>query len=622
MSYCPYCGKSVDSGGKFCSGCGKMLDEGGGKAGKESPGPFPRWVLALLLGSVALLGAVLGFTHFAKLKAAPRGNSTGNIVNGGLVASQDGWLYYTNLDRDDGGEPFFELCKVRTDGSGHSRINGDRAGSLNVVDGWIYYHIDGCYDDSGIYKVRTDGGERTRISEDAAAYLSVIGDWIYYVNMNTEPCPSFLHGEIYRVRTDGSERTRISEDAAAYLNVVGDWLYYVKADEEFHFDLGVGEIYKVRIDGSEHTRIGEDAAASLNVVGDWLYYVGGKVDEETYFGFDFDGIYRMRIDGSEPTRICQDYFGFINVVDDWIYYDGGALDDEPGIYKVRTDGGGRTKLNGDGAEFINVVGDWLYYNYINHETNEQGFCKLHTDGSGREAIYSWPYELEIEPEEEVEVGVEVEKKLAGVEILHTLTDQEKRALNIFLSNFSETFFEYYNAFEKRTPSNNQALISFAKMHYCLNLDDQIEGVNKEGKNYFGIRLEKIATKLNRFFYNLNCTPGFIDSISASSDGKYLLSEPAAGASINRFSQVKSLLEEEDGTLEAEIDIYTFKSRPDDGLIHGEVPNWIYDPCSRWSRSNKADAMQVGRATATLVRYEYLGKPSFQLVHYKEGSGGE
>lgn len=157
---------------------------------------------------------------------------------------------------------------------------------------------------------------------------------------------------------------------------------------------------------------------------------------------------------------------------------------------------------------------------------------------------------------------EIEDEPAGVEIFHALTDQEKRTLNIFLSNFSEALFEYYNAFEERTPSNSQALISFAVMHYYLNLVDQIEGVQREGKNYSGIRLEKIATRLNRYFYNLNCTPGFIDLIlntnsdSPFSDGKFLLMEPADGATITRFSQVGSLLEEEDGTLRAKIDIYT------------------------------------------------------------------
>lgn len=226
------------------------------------------------------------------------------------------------------------------------------------------------------------------------------------------------------------------------------------------------------------------------------------------------------------------------------------------------------------------------------------------------------------PEPGAEPEEDIEEEPAGVEIFHTLTDQEKRALNIFLSNFSEAFFEYYNAYEERTSSNSQALLSFAVMHYYLNLADQIEGVKKEGNNYSGIRLEKIATKLNRYFYNLNCTPGFIDLNANArkdfwfSDGKYLLMEPADGATIARFSQVESLLEEEDGTLRAEIDIYTFESRPGDDLRHGDVPNWVYDPRTKWSGSNKADATKVDTATAALIRYEHLGKPSYQLVEYK------
>lgn len=204
-----------------------------------------------------------------------------------------------------------------------------------------------------------------------------------------------------------------------------------------------------------------------------------------------------------------------------------------------------------------------------------------------------------------------------MEIFNTLSKEEKRALNIFLSNFSEAGFEYYNAFEEHTPSNSGALLSFAVMHYCLNLVNQIEGVAEGGVNYYGIRTEKIATKINHYFYNLNCTPGFIELMgSCSSDGKYFLMLPADGATINKFSQVGSLLEEEYGTLRAEIDIYAFKSRLDDGLIHGDVPEWIYDPLTGWSKLNRADATKVGTAKATLIRYEHLGKPSYQLVEYE------
>ncbi|NLA05314.1 MAG: DUF5050 domain-containing protein, partial [Firmicutes bacterium] len=153
MLYCPYCGTRVGSGERFCSSCGKALVEEGTATGKgESTRRFPWWVLALLFGSAAVLVLVLIFVHQAKRAAEIRGNSTGNISNFGLLASQGDWIYH--LYQEDEGETV------------------------------------------GLYKTHADGSGRTRISEDTAMFLNVAGDWIYYV-MRDEESDSYRN-EIYK----------------------------------------------------------------------------------------------------------------------------------------------------------------------------------------------------------------------------------------------------------------------------------------------------------------------------------------------------------------------------------------------------------------------------------------
>ncbi|NMB42070.1 MAG: hypothetical protein GX996_09065, partial [Firmicutes bacterium] len=220
------------------------------------------------------------------------------------------------------------------------------------------------------------------------------------------------------------------------------------------------------------------------------------------------------------------------------------------------------------------------------------------------------------------------QRTSSVDIFDSLNNQEKRNLNIFLSNFSEAGLPYYNAYQKHTAANSLHLMGFILRHYCFNIHGPAEYINKRlhGKEYLGIPLTNMSDRLNRFFYGLNCTPEFIDaafhteenseSCGLFSDGKYLLKEPASGAQINSFSQVTSLAENKDGTLDVQIDIYTFERRANDGLLHGEVPNWVYDPSTTWSESNKNDALKIETATATLVRYEHRGKPSYQLVEYE------
>ena len=388
MPYCPYCGSVVDYGERFCSSCGKVLDDGGTATVKtKGTGPFPRWILVLLFGSVAIFGAVLLFVHLAKPTAETRGNSVGNIVNGGLFTSQGDWIYYLHLGEEDVDEPYGELCKVRTDGSGRTRLNGDLAAYLNVVGDWLYYVKEAEeIEEHGVYKVRTDGSGRTRLSEDLAAYLNVVGDWLYYVKLEDDECG------IYKVRTDGSDRTRLSEDAAIYLNVVGDWLYYVKGGPYQAVDFGHG-IYKVRLDGSGRTRLSEDLAAYLNVVGDRLYY-SGCVNEDV----DEFGIYSVRTDGSGRTRIVEDWWAeYLNVVGDWVYFCGeSAVDDEgiyvydKGIYKVRTDGSERTCICNADAYYCYVIDDWIYF-YDEMDSDYDNprvmLFKVHVEGGDAEIVH-------------------------------------------------------------------------------------------------------------------------------------------------------------------------------------------------------------------------------------------
>lgn len=200
-----------------------------------------------------ILGAVLVLPHLAKPTEETRGNSVGNIVNEGLVASQGDWIYYTNMDKDDDGKRYFELYKVRTDGSGRTRINGDAAGYLNVVGDWLYY-VSGKVDEEsyfgfnfdGIYRVRTDGSEHTLVCQDYYGYLNVVDGWIYYYGGTLDD-----DFGIYEVRTDGSGRTKLNDDGAIPLNVIGDWIYYNYINHESN-EYG---FYKVRTDGSRREAI-------------------------------------------------------------------------------------------------------------------------------------------------------------------------------------------------------------------------------------------------------------------------------------------------------------------------------------------------------------------------------
>jgi len=300
-----------------------------------------------------------------------RGNTAGNIGNYGLAAIQGDWIYYVN-DTDGG-----SIYKIRTDGSGRTKLNDDNSRNLNVVGDWIYYSnkegegypravmLNPDYN-YHLYKIRTDGSGRTRLNNDLTMNPIVSDGWIYYSNRDRED--EFYSSSLYKIRTDGTERTRISDDVTYFIDVVGGWIYYSNESENH-------KLYKIRTDGSERTPLTHDADVYLyvNTAGDWIY---------TSSMARAENLLKVKTDGSE-IKIFDNvrYTWGLNVAGDWIYYLN--RDDGHTIYRVRTDNSGLSKINDDDSWMINVVGEWIYY--INRD-DDYKFYRIRTDGSERQAV--------------------------------------------------------------------------------------------------------------------------------------------------------------------------------------------------------------------------------------------
>ncbi len=313
-------------------------------------------VLLIIVFSVVFLtnasgNPVTGLDPAPEKPEEVRGNTVGNIANGGLVAYSEGWIYYSNPE-DDG-----RLYKKKTDGSGVTRLSDNGAMYINVVGDWIYYstswrplifHHLSAGIGGNIYKIRTDGSAETALNDQPSAFVQVVDDWIYYTGYDLEN----EQAAIYKMSTDGSGQNEIISIDGRHLTVVDGWAYFSVIDWENYYSVSDSEgIYKVRVDGSGHERITSAKASSINVVGDWIYYTG----------LNGEAIFRIRIDGAEQRRLSDANAYFINVEDDWIYYVNHG-DDWRNIYRMRTDGSEKARLSDQRAfPHIFTAGEWLYY---------------------------------------------------------------------------------------------------------------------------------------------------------------------------------------------------------------------------------------------------------------------
>jgi hypothetical protein len=288
-----------------------------------------------------------------------RGNSVGNIVNGGLVAQSGDWVYYEHTN--DG----FKLYKMRVDGSEKTKLNDSISYCINVVGDWIYYINNSDYDaPQRIYKIRTDGSENTKLNDSMSNDVSVIGDWIFYEKSRGDG-----YSDLCKLRIDGSEEIMLYGKEVWDFCATEDWIYFTDYEGGWGYSL-----CKIRTDGSEKTKLNDEKAHNINIEGDWIYYTVGALEDNV--------VRKICTDGSGEAKVTSARSSNINVTGDWIYYSN--WNDNGNLYKIRTDGSQRTKLNDDDSSVhINIIGEWIYYTMGFGNGN---LFRIRTDGTERQII--------------------------------------------------------------------------------------------------------------------------------------------------------------------------------------------------------------------------------------------
>ena len=386
-----------------------------------------------------------------------KGNTVGNIVNGGYAAQQGDWIYYRN--------DYGYIYKIKTDGSNLTKIIDNESSYINVVGDWIFYRNNS--DSGSIYKIKTDGSNRTKINDDYSNFINVVGDWIYYTN-------GYPFGSVYKIKTDGSNRTDLNAQWPWYVNVVGDWIYYSER--------GYG-IYKIKTDGSNLTKLTDDRAIYLNVIGDWIYFTNGTFDS-------VGSVYKIKTDGSNQTKITEssiyhyDSADYINVVGDWIYF----VDFDKHISKIKTDGSNETEVNDDDSRNINVVGDWIYYRKLDNSFDASGLYKIKTNGTERQTIAS------VKPPKEV-----------------VLSKEERENFNIFFSNYSEVYLKPF----KKDQVPNSELINFGFFHNYINVFKRFKVID----DYYLLPAEYVEESVYKYF-GVNVKHESVDQYLTYKNGNY------------------------------------------------------------------------------------------------------
>ncbi|MGE5474832.1 MAG: DUF5050 domain-containing protein [Ignavibacteriales bacterium] len=406
------------------------------------------------------------------------GNTQGNILNRGLIASQGEWIYYSDKG----------IYKERLDGKSRTKLCDDEAWYLNVVGEWIYFaNISDAY---SLYKVKIDGTEKTKMNSEIVSDLNVVGEWIYYIETQRVQTTNGLddYTNLWKIKTDGTNKIKIYDNfktRTGYVIGTISNLYAVKDALYFNLHQYEGEdngIYRMDVNGTKMSLVNGECCIYTNYGNNWIYY-------RQFSNYD---IYRMKYDGSERVQLnktkdvdINSNFS-MNVSGDWIYFC------QNGLYKIKTNGEGKVKISDDNCEQINVLGDWIYFT---DKQSSDRLYKIKTDGSVRTRVdVSSIYEEFTEQN----IKLKLEKVLpAGFEFLKfTSSDIDK-----------DGYPEVAAAFEKVTKEGKtQTQISVFKWNNRLgkfqeNYSKILDSVSNGVKDIKSADIIKIGVKNFVFIYD-------------------------------------------------------------------------------------------------------------------------
>lgn len=343
--YCGNCGKQIKDDAAFCPECGHATSAAVSTQKRKIPKVAFIGAGAVLL----LLILVLVITSGAKAPSEEQIRiSSNNLNNGGLVATDGKWLYYTGeglvKERLDDGEKYTVISdEIHPEHylywgnslyyytfPGYYKLKGNSGEDLGFsvftegciqFDGKNYYVTgSGNYDGGGVFSAKASDIEKAKnIADIHPTEILSNGEYLYLISGfgSINDAPNLNYGT-WRIDKDGKNQIELMDYCPSYIVFSEDRIYYTNED---HL------LCSMDFDG-ENEEIFDDVyvGSGLNVADGYIFYVDR----------DSDNIYRMNEDGSDKTRLNTTRSGNINIAGKWLIYE--DHDDDYNLAKMSFDG--------------------------------------------------------------------------------------------------------------------------------------------------------------------------------------------------------------------------------------------------------------------------------------------
>lgn len=258
----------------------------------------------LILLALLFLKLNYGKTVFQADNVA--GNTSGNLLNGGLFCELDSKIYFSNPNADG------SLYVMNSDLTNIKKIHNDKAVYINGAGKYIIYsRVNNTkesntqnilvFNSVGIYRVDRNGSNITMLDDNPSGLINVYGNYVYYQQYTVKNAM-----QLYQVKIDNTKRKILSKEAFLPSTISDGKMYYTSLQS--NHNINVMDLAEV-----SSSPLYEGNYMNPIVNGNYIYYISLA---------DNYAIARMKLGESEPTILVKDRCSTYNISESgkYLYY--------------------------------------------------------------------------------------------------------------------------------------------------------------------------------------------------------------------------------------------------------------------------------------------------------------
>ncbi len=281
------------------------------------------------------------------------GNTSGNLLNGGLFCLEDDTIYFSNSNDDNA------LYSMNTNLEKLKKLSDDKVSYINAAGKYIFYSRRNDQKSStgegllslsttGLFRMTNDGKNLYKIYDDPTQVVNLRGNFLYYQHYDQKEGL-----QLYSAKIDGSSDDQLSDESIAPYSIEDGLIYYTGWDTD-HM------IHTMNINGSDDNVIYEGNCTSMIKAGNHLYYMDMQ---QNY------ALVRINPDGSEPETLITERIATYNVdeTESSVYY---QVDDgkNNGLYRLDLENNETELLAAGDYNYLHLISNYLFYKSFSGDT--------------------------------------------------------------------------------------------------------------------------------------------------------------------------------------------------------------------------------------------------------------